>query len=163
MMDKIRKGLRSDEGFTLVELMVVVLIIAILMAIAIPTFLGARQKAQDRAMQANLRNALTAEKVYYVDGEAYTSDKDELGALEPSLVFQGDSYPTAASESGDVYLKLGATDQIVCVAGKSASGSFFVIKDIVSGTNPGTWFYTATDTAPTACSDTTTGYQTGGF
>ena len=42
---------RDEEGFTLIELMVVVLIIAILIAIAIPTFLGARPRAQDRAAQ----------------------------------------------------------------------------------------------------------------
>src|SRR5262249_6810525 len=46
----------GDEGFTLIELMVVVLIIAILIAIAIPTFLGARQRAQNRAAQSSLRN-----------------------------------------------------------------------------------------------------------
>ena len=59
-------GRDDDEGFTLIELMVVVLIIAILIAIAIPTFLGARQRAQDRATQADLRNASDdAEDVLY--------------------------------------------------------------------------------------------------
>ncbi len=49
---------RDDEsGFTLIELMVVVLIIAILIAIAIPTFLGAQNKAKDRAAQSSLRNS----------------------------------------------------------------------------------------------------------
>src|SRR3954471_6267438 len=61
----------EEDGFTLIELMVVVLIIAILIAIAIPTFLGARQRAQDRAVQSNLRNALTAEKTYYTDNQTY--------------------------------------------------------------------------------------------
>ena len=68
------KSRRDDEeGFTLIELMVVVLIIAILIAIAIPTFLGARQRAQDRAAQSDLRNGLTAEKTFYTDGESYSS------------------------------------------------------------------------------------------
>src|SRR3954449_5351551 len=61
----------EEEGFTLIELMVVVLIIAILIAIAIPTFLGARQRAQDRAAQSNLRNGLTAEKTVYTDTQNY--------------------------------------------------------------------------------------------
>ena len=62
---------RDDKGFTLIELMVVVLIIAILIAIAIPTFLGARERAQDRGAQSNLRNALTAAKVLYADDGDY--------------------------------------------------------------------------------------------
>ena len=65
-----RRGDRG-EGFTLVELMVVVLIIAILLAIAIPTFLGARERAQDRAAQSNLRNAYTAAKAIFTDNENY--------------------------------------------------------------------------------------------
>ena len=64
----------QEEGFTLIELMVVVLIIAILIAIAIPTFLGARQRAQDRAAQSDLRNGLTAEKTVYTDNQTYDAD-----------------------------------------------------------------------------------------
>src|SRR6476469_509804 len=62
----------SEEGFTLIELMVVVLIIAILIAIAIPTFLGARNRAQDRAAQSSLRNALTADNTAYTDNSDYS-------------------------------------------------------------------------------------------
>ena len=62
----------QEEGFTLIELMVVVLIIAILIAIAIPTFLGARERAQDRAAQSSLRNALTAAKTAYTDNSDYS-------------------------------------------------------------------------------------------
>ena len=47
-----------EAGFTLIELMMVVLIIAILIAVLIPTFVGAKQRAQDRAMQSSMRNAL---------------------------------------------------------------------------------------------------------
>ncbi len=57
-----RRENENEEGFTLIELMVVVLIIAILIAIAIPTFLGARGRANDRAAQSSLRNGLTAAK-----------------------------------------------------------------------------------------------------
>src|SRR6201987_251102 len=78
---------KDDNGFTLIELMVVVLIIAILIAIAIPTFLGARQRAQDKQAQSNIRNALTTEKTYYVDNQAYTATAANLSAIETSLDF----------------------------------------------------------------------------
>src|SRR6476660_9220331 len=78
----------SEEGFTLIELMVVVLIIAILIAIAIPQFLGARTRAQDRAAQSSLRNALTAAKTAYTDQSSYATATDaQLGAIEPSLQY----------------------------------------------------------------------------
>src|SRR5260370_37002764 len=76
----------DEEGFTLIELMVVVLIIAILIAIAIPTFLGARQRAQDRAAQSDLRNGLTAEKTAYTDASTYDTAAQMLASnIEPSL------------------------------------------------------------------------------
>ena len=75
--------------------MVVVLIIAILIAIAIPTFLGARQRANDRAAQSSLRNALTAAKTSFTDTGDYAAaipgvvgpPATGLTAIEPSLTF----------------------------------------------------------------------------
>jgi len=70
MMKAIRRGLNKDEGFTLIELMVVVMIIAVLIAIAIPSFLGFRKSAQDRSAQSELRNVLLSEKAYWLDNGA---------------------------------------------------------------------------------------------
>src|SRR5437870_2503022 len=58
---------RTDSGFSLIELMVVVLIISILVVIALPVFAGARDRAADKAAESNLRNALPAAVSYYVD------------------------------------------------------------------------------------------------
>ncbi len=64
-----RRG--REAGFTLIELMVVLLIIAILLAIAIPTFLGVANSAGDRAAQSNLTNALTEVKALYQNSASY--------------------------------------------------------------------------------------------
>src|SRR5262245_4057232 len=81
---KQRLGRDDEQGFTLIELMVVVLIIAILLAIAIPTFLGARNSANSRAAQSNLRNALTAEQTYYTNQQAFGNTAGVV-TIEPNL------------------------------------------------------------------------------
>ena len=122
-----QEGSDGDAGFTLIELMVVVLIIAILIAIAIPTFLGARARAQDRAAQSNLRNALSAEKTYYADKEAYTATPANLTAIEPSLTYAADA---AVASAGTVYLD--ASGGTVTLGALSASGTCFYVKDVAS-------------------------------
>jgi prepilin-type N-terminal cleavage/methylation domain-containing protein len=71
----------AEGGFTLIELMVVLLIIAILLAIAIPTFLGVTNTAGDRAAQSNLTNALTEAKALYEVTQSYSSG----GAYTPAV------------------------------------------------------------------------------
>lgn len=68
MLNVLRKRIDSEEdGFTLIELMVVVMILAILMAIAIPTFLGAQDKSKDRSAQSDLTNGIVAAKTLATD------------------------------------------------------------------------------------------------
>lgn len=130
-----------EEGFTLIELMVVVLIIAILIAIAIPTFLGARQRAQDRAAQSSLRNALTAEKTFYTDNEAYNATPATMDAIEPSLTWQN----AASTDPKEVYTRIdAANDQVVCLEARSEAGTTFVLGDIATGANAGTYYGNAT-------------------
>jgi type IV pilus assembly protein PilA len=138
---------REDEGFTLIELMVVVLIIAILLAIAIPTFLGARERAQDRAAQSDIRNALAAEKVFYTDEEVYTDNSSTpapLTAIEPSLTYAN----SFTSSSTDVVAVTVASDsnQVVCISRRSAAGDTFMLADVATGANAGTYYF-GTDVA----------------
>src|ERR1700733_12699297 len=74
-------GGTAEAGFTLIELMVVLLIIAILLAIAIPTFLGVTGSANDRAAQSNLTNALTeASAIYQANAQSFTGTNASVQA-----------------------------------------------------------------------------------
>jgi type IV pilus assembly protein PilA len=75
MFMKFKKG---QKGFTLIELMIVIAIIGILAAIAIPQFTSYRQRGFNAAVQADLRNAATAQEAYYTDGQVYTSANGDL-------------------------------------------------------------------------------------
>ena len=68
----------SETGFTLIELMVVLLIIAILLAIAIPTFLGVTGSAKDRSAQSQLTNLLTEVTATYQNTQAFPSSTTSL-------------------------------------------------------------------------------------
>jgi type IV pilus assembly protein PilA len=128
----------EEEGFTLIELMVVVLIIAILIAIAIPTFLGARKRAQDRAAQSSIRNELTAAKTLYTDKEDFSSvSVANLGSVEPSLTPVAGASGTAGPKTVGFAVSGAGTQasQILTLNSYSKSGSCFWLQDVeVDGT-----------------------------
>jgi type IV pilus assembly protein PilA len=71
MLTKFTKN--NEKGFTLIELMIVIAIIGILAAIAIPQFAAYRQRSYNSASGADLRNATTAQEAYFVDNQEYTA------------------------------------------------------------------------------------------
>lgn len=84
-------GHSGDDGFTLIELMVVLLVMGILMAIAIPTFLGVTGTANDRSMQSNLTNAMETAKVVFARQDTYPKTATMVAQLnndEPVFHFQ---------------------------------------------------------------------------
>ena len=122
-MDMLRQRLSKDEdGFTLIELMVVVLIIAILIAIAIPTFLGAQDRARDRGAQSDLRNAITAAKTIATDnsGQMTNVTVSNLQTAEGALTFG-----TTGSQTVIGVVNSSTPADAVLVYKQSASGKWF--------------------------------------
>ena len=140
MLKAIRERLGwGEDGFTLIELMVVVLIIAILIAIAIPTFLGARQRAQDKQAQSNLRNALVTEDEFYTDNQAYSADNAANGALK-GLEPQLDWGNLKADQAGVEASLDAANNQTVILRSTSVSGTTFCLGKVASGASAGTYY-----------------------
>ena len=98
MLIKINKK-KNEKGFTLIELMIVIAIIGILAAIAIPQFAAYRRRSYNSAANADLRHAATAQEAYYVDNMTYTS---AVGNLTGNYGLFTSSGVVFVSVSGDV-------------------------------------------------------------
>ena len=83
MIDRLRKRITTGEregGFTLIELLVVLIIIAVLLAIAIPAYLGFKDRAEKRAAQSNVRIAVPTAEAYAQDNDGTATDADANAA-----------------------------------------------------------------------------------
>jgi type II secretion system protein G len=110
----------AERGFTLIELMIVVAIIAILAGILIPNFVNARAQAQTAACESNLRSIATALELYYADNQVYP-------AASGSAVV-----PTLMTANGVTYLNTTPKDP----AGQSGSATYSLTTVQAGGGNP---------------------------
>ena len=105
MLFKLRQRLAREEGFTLIELLVVIVIIGILLAIAVPSYLGFKDKANEKAAGANVRAAVPSVEAYYAENGTYAgmtlANLDDIDSgikiTDPSVT------PGAAAQTANTY------------------------------------------------------------
>ena len=115
MITKLRKRIESEKGFTLIEMLIVIIILGILIAIAVPAYLKFRDNANRGAAQANIRAAIPAMEDYNATNGGYAGmDVADLKLIDPAI-------------KGPPSFDVGATtDTTYCV--EATSGPFTYIK-----------------------------------
>jgi len=133
LKDLYKRRREEEEGFTLIELMVVVLILGILMAIAIPTFLGARSSANDAAAQSNATNVTTSELAYQVNNGTFVPSGAGASKLDSSI-----PWVTGGAASGKVDVWVASSWSSTIAGGtndaSTATGNVFLL-EALSGSN----------------------------
>jgi len=142
------EGEESPEaGFTLIELMVVLLIMGILLAIAIPTFLGVTGSAHAAATKTNISSAMTEADATYTNTSSFAStpaaEVTELASVTKAMKFTTGSVSGTSTISVAVFAKSGSpatsstTSQIVVMASKDTTGVCWYEGDNETSTTPG--------------------------
>ncbi|MFH1287636.1 MAG: prepilin-type N-terminal cleavage/methylation domain-containing protein [bacterium] len=113
-----KKVFKSEKGFTLIELMIVIAILGILAAVAIPNFLNARGKAQDASALSTLEAIKTSMEMYAADNGTYpTGSVATVAGLSTAL---GDDWPSNVKTDGTTGSIVAPSSGTITNAGGSA-------------------------------------------
>jgi type IV pilus assembly protein PilA len=138
----------EEQGFTLIELMVVVMILAILLVMGLPTYIGVKARFQDRGAQTDLRNAVLAARILYTDSAVFTNANETPGSglvsIVPNMCYVAGATASVStgvaacvSGVGSGSISVASTATQFSAARLSNSTSCFVILDAPTGTRYG--------------------------
>jgi prepilin-type N-terminal cleavage/methylation domain-containing protein len=161
MLHRWRDFTEREDGFTLIELMVVVAILAVLLLMSVSTFVGVKSRGQDSAAKQSAARALETGRILFTDRATYaTATPGALTQAEPSLLFldavtQSDDSGKASTDVPDAL----TTGHTFVAAVYSNSGKCFFIRDWIT---IGISYAVLRDAAPADCTASNTAAVTFG-